>query len=175
MCWRTYSKDCCIPMITNEDMRVCKVVRDWHADSENFNTPEYRPWYYPNIMEYKEGEVYESTFDIVTYKGMSIYDGLHSWKECCHIVSVRGEELTRIVTGKFLRMFIWRFEEKYAALMFCTIPKGSTVYCNEYDEVVSNVLRVDKIVPLKHARTFIDMRVSLPLEELRKIFTEDVA
>lgn len=136
MCWYGKMQD---KHIAKENVRVFKVCRY----TDNIIAPYFRQS--SNIQSYKEGNIYHDSFGMSPHgiNGVTIARGLHSYA----IDSIPLKEYStsscdgfKVITSKMEYVGPW------ARIVLCTIPKGSVYYLNEFGEIVSNCLRIDKLI-----------------------------
>lgn len=167
MCWKSNKgKD----KIANEDIRIFKITRvDATIYGEKVR-PYFSSPFVPKPFEYEEGKNYGTDTPffldrrIVERRNVDgqyshkfvffVDDAMHSYSTANVRLTVEDAELhcIRVYTHKTTKEspdVLTHYSQSYlcenAALMLCTIPKGTRYAVNEVGEVVSDNIRVDKI------------------------------
>lgn len=151
MCWTFYDLSDKSPqkLRAAKDIRVFKIA---FVDEDNTVVPYY---YSDTSLVYEEGKTYHSPLDEPIYQLLNKKDpspyyiinhGLHSYNaEKCKSV-IKKTIVVIDNTGNFLGSFnTVHILNGKLAIMDCSIPKGSAYYENEYGELVSDALRIDKM------------------------------
>lgn len=154
MCYlasKEVDKEGCIRRIADKPIKVVKVM-----DGKG------RPYFRPNegILFYREGCTYTSRLGIATTHDdhVEVEEGLHSydfegveWK-IGFDEKVRNRIPNIIFTSKGSGLVygypIWDWECGGTSLAFCEVPAGSAYYMNRHGVIVSDTLKVDKIIDL---------------------------
>ena len=154
MCYiasKKVDKEGCVMRIADKPIKVVKVMAG-----------EGRPYFRPNedILFYREGCTYTSRLGIATTHGdhIEIEEGLYSydldgveWK-IGYDQKVRNTIPNVIFTTKGSGLAfgypIWDEDCGGTSLAFCEVPAGSAYYMNRHGVIVSDMLRVDKIIDL---------------------------
>lgn len=146
MCWITLHKERAIPKIADKDIKTFKV-------SLRKDNGTVVPYYFNDIETYAECD--KKTQDPLkicfTGKYWTIETGYHSyskelWYATRGIVCIFAHCKTGC--GKMMSYYPDTPKDKLV-LIECTIPEGCTYYENEFGEIVSDTIRIDKIISLE--------------------------
>ena len=143
MCWLGKLEN---KHVAKEDIRVFKVCK--LAFNKDI-VPYFKP--YQDIKTYREGETYYDSIGIEYSSQCSglaeITQGLHSYTIGNYEGSESLEACSTFICDGFTVIESNReYNNNGARIVLCTIPKGSIYYLNRRGEIVSNCLRVDKIL-----------------------------
>ena len=157
MCWTYYDLNDKSPqkLRATKDIHVFKIA---FVDEDNTVIPYF---YSDTSLVYEEGKSYHSPLDEPIYQLLNKKDpsqyyiinhGLHSYnaKKCKFVIKKPSETSLSIVVLNDNEIFLGCFNigqilNGKMAVMDCSIPKGATYYENEYGEMVSDSLRIDKM------------------------------
>jgi hypothetical protein len=150
MCWygKLLSKQ-----VAKKDIHCKKVI------AYNPKDKYYFPYYviYGDIRRYEIGKTYTSNLEIRNIR-MShvdllqhchIEDGLHCYSWDVTVVANKVDNSAFTITAKTGGIAYYSFDEpqlRYPILVDCIIPKGATYYENDYGEIVTNTLKLVKII-----------------------------
>jgi hypothetical protein len=154
MCYlasKEVDKEGCIRRIADKPIKVVKVMAG-----------EGRPYFRTDkgIGFYREGHTYTSRLGVATTHGehIEIEEGLYSydlegveWK--IGFDKWLGNRIPNIIftakgSGLVAGYPIWNEECGGTSLAYCEVPAGSAYYLNRHGVIVSDTLKVDKIVDL---------------------------
>ena len=154
MCYlanKELDKEGCVRRIADKPIKVVKVMGG-----------EGRPYFRTDkgIWFYREGHTYASRLGVATTHGdhIEIEEGLYSYGiegvewEIGFDKKVRNRIPNIIFTAKgsglVYRFPIWDEDCGGTSLAFCEVPAGSVYYMNKHGVIVSDTLKVDKIIDL---------------------------
>ena len=154
MCW--ISKEAPVWSEAKRDIPVFKVGRI----SNDYRHPV-MPYFFSHcISGYREGETYnefsvdrsKTHYDAIQDGCFAVYKGFHSYSPEHLCFTSNGVEKFEIGIGVYNTDKVCPYVSSYAychtfcAVIFCVIPKGSKYVINSNGEVVSDALRVEKIL-----------------------------
>lgn len=148
MCWKSKTEP--IKMVADKDIHVFKI-----ANSPCTSLGVFPYFYNFNEICYKEGETYfqrmaanEPYYGL--FKEYIINLGFHSYAlNNIRLMGARSREIPLVATcaKKATSMHTSQKYNIYGlAIMLCVIPKGATYYVNSVGEIVSNKLKVERIL-----------------------------
>lgn len=146
MCWITLHKERAIPKIADKDVKTFKV-------GLRKNNGTVVPYYFKDIETYTDGD--KKTQDPLkigfTGKYWTIETGYHSyskelWYTTRGIVCIFAH--CKAGCGKMMSYYPDTPKDTLV-LIECTVPEGCTYYENEFGEIVSDTISIDKIVCLE--------------------------
>ena len=154
MCWKSYKTFDAVPK-TVKDKKGKKVFK---FAVLNKDSRVIRSYFMPkDTFCYKVGETTEEEIGKVedygcyNSKNYSISEGLYSYdKEKCYAKTTYTKNMA-VYTFKGVMLGYYASHPRrcrHLVLLECTIPYGATYYENEYGEIVSNKLKVDKMIDL---------------------------
>lgn len=174
MCWIQYTNN-------GEQLQKIEATEDIHVFKVALveRNGDVIPYYImASSMRYKEGQTYQSDLDephCRPYSLLSYYFinfGLHSYstKKCMVKVGnklkfedpIANSTVSRIRVytikdGALLNGFTPRYyKNEKLAIMDCSIPKGAFYYENNFGEIVSDTIRIDKITIIEDKTTLPD-------------------
>ena len=149
MCWigLTINKK-----IATKDIKCKKII----VYVKNGRYSCYAPYYFTTDMIYEIGKGYSRNICAKPLNDFSTYtritNGLHSYsEECTAILRMDGGIIIKTKTTEkvvFTKVHSECSSSGYMepVLVECTIPKGSTYYENKYGEIVSDRLKINKVL-----------------------------
>lgn len=178
MCWIQYTKN-------GEQLQKIEATEDIHVFKVALvkRNGDVIPYYIMgSAMRYKEGQTFQSDLDEPDCRPYShavdklsyyvINLGLHSYstKKCMAKVgnmfkfsdpivdsTVNRIRVYTIKDGALLNGFTLKcYNNEKLAIMDCSIPKGAFYYENNFGEIVSDTIRIDKITVIEDNTTLPD-------------------
>lgn len=149
MCWygKLLSKQ-----VAKDDIHCKKII------AYNSKDKFYFPYYirYGEIKRYEIGKTYTSNLEIINVRtsvpnNCYIKDGLHCYSWDVTVLANKNkfcDSVLAVIDKKGGRDYYW-FEKPqpgYPILVDCIIPKGATYYKNDRGEIVTDTLKLVKII-----------------------------